>query len=148
MSRRASTANYQMEYIVTPRRKRRAAAAVTEEIPQSEFKDGRLLKSKTIAVNDLENGDYRLIVNLRQAGSSEVVASANMPLRISGDKSDLPLYFLSDIQAGAARRGGLHARAGSDLAKERCRGVGLFPPGSGSKPGQYVRRPVSGAALL
>ena len=68
-------------------------------IPHSEFKDGRLLKSKTIAVNDLENGDYRLIVNLRQAGSSEVLASANLPLRISATKSELPLYFLSDTQA-------------------------------------------------
>jgi len=94
-----STANYQMEYIVTRLLDKDGRRSSTEEIPQSEFKDDRLLKSKTIAVNDLENGDYRLIVNLRQAGSSEVVASANTPLRISADKSDLPLYFVSDIQA-------------------------------------------------
>jgi GWxTD domain-containing protein len=93
------TANYQMEYIVTHLLDKEGRRTITEEIPQSEFKDGRLLKSKTIAVNDLENGDYRLIVNLRQAGSAEVVASANMPLRISADKSDLPLYFLLDPQA-------------------------------------------------
>ncbi|HTB16564.1 MAG TPA: hypothetical protein VK708_00550, partial [Bryobacteraceae bacterium] len=93
------TTNYQMEYIVTHLLDKEGRRAITEEIPQSQFKDGRLLKSKTIAVNDLENGDYRLIVNLRQSGSTEVVASANMPLRISADKSDLPLYFLSDTQA-------------------------------------------------
>jgi GWxTD domain-containing protein len=98
------TANYQMEYIVTPLLEKEGRRTTTEEISQSEFKDGRLLKSKTIAVNDLENGDYRLIVNLRQSGASEVVASANMPLRISGDKSELPLYFLSEIQ-GLARPG-------------------------------------------
>jgi GWxTD domain-containing protein len=91
--------DYQMEYIVTHLLDKDGRRSSTEEIPQSEFKDGRLLKSKTIAVNDLENGDYRLIVNLRPAGSTEVIASANMPLRISATKSDLPLYFFSDSQA-------------------------------------------------
>jgi GWxTD domain-containing protein len=94
-----ATANYQMEYIVTHLLDKEGRRASTEDVAQSEFKDGRLLKSKTLAVNDLENGDYRLIVNLRVAGSSEVVASANMPLRIGAAKSDLPLYFLSNSQA-------------------------------------------------
>ncbi len=94
-----ATANYEMEYIVAPPLEKQGRRSSTEEIAQSEFKDGRLLKSKTIAVNDLENGDYRLIVNLRQAGGSEVLASANLPLRISATKSELPLYFFSDVQA-------------------------------------------------
>jgi GWxTD domain-containing protein len=94
-----STANYQMEYVVAHLQDKDARRSIIEDVPHSEFKDGRLLKSKTIAVNDLENGDYRLIVNLRQAGSNEVMASANMPLRISADKTDLPLFFLSDTQA-------------------------------------------------
>jgi tetratricopeptide (TPR) repeat protein len=94
-----AAANYQMEYIVAPPIDKQGRRSSTEEIPQSEFKDGRLLKSKTIAVNDLDNGDYRLIVNLRLAGSSEVLQSANMPLRISATKSELPLYFVSDTQA-------------------------------------------------
>jgi hypothetical protein len=87
-----------MEYIVAQPVDKEGRRTSTEEIPHSQFKDGRLLKSKTIAVNDLENGDYRLIVNLRQAGSGEVLASANLPLRISSEKADLPLYFLFDPQ--------------------------------------------------
>jgi len=94
-----ATADYQMEYIVSPPLEKEGRRSSIEDIPHSQFKDGRLLKSKTIAVNDLGNGDYRLIVNLRQTGSSEVVASANMPLRISADKSDLPLYFFADTQS-------------------------------------------------
>jgi GWxTD domain-containing protein len=94
-----STADYQMEYIVSPPLETGGRRSSTEEIPHSQFKDGRLLKSKTIAINDLDNGDYRLIVNLRQAGSSEVIASANMPLRISAEKADLPLYFFADAPA-------------------------------------------------
>jgi GWxTD domain-containing protein len=99
-----STVDYQMEYIVTRLLDKEGRRSITEEVPHSGFKDGRLLKSKTIAVNDLENGDYRLIVNLRVAGSSEVVASTNLPFRILAEKNDLPLYFLSDTQ-GLARPG-------------------------------------------
>lgn len=99
-----ATGDYQMEYIVTRLLEATGRRSSTEDVPQSQFKDGRLIKSKTIAVNDLENGDYRLIINLRQAGSPEVIASANMPLRISAEKSDLPLYFTADSR-GLGRPG-------------------------------------------
>jgi len=130
------TANYQMEYIVTPLLEKAGRRASTEEIPQSEFKDGRLLKSKTIAVNDLENGDYRLIVNLRQSGASEVIASANMPLRISGDKSELPLYFLSEIQ-GLARPGvAAYMRALEAISqKNDAAALGYFQQALDQNPG-------------
>ena len=90
--------DYQMEYIVASSFDKGSHRTSTEEIPQSQFKNGRLLKSKTIAVNDLADGDYRLIVNLRQAGSSQVLASANLPLRIADAQPDLPLYFFSEDQ--------------------------------------------------
>jgi GWxTD domain-containing protein len=94
-----STADYQMEYTVASLQDKDARRSINEDVPHTEFKDGRLLKSKSISVNDLENGDYRLIVNLRQKGSREVLASSNTPLRISPDKSELPLYFMADTQA-------------------------------------------------
>lgn len=94
-----STADYQMEYMIASLDDKESRRSSVENVPHSEFKDGRLLKSKTINVNDLENGDYRLVVSLRRAGEREVLASANLPLRISPDKSELPLYFLSDTQA-------------------------------------------------
>jgi hypothetical protein len=81
-----------------------ARRSITDDVNHSEFKDGRLLKSRSISVNDLDNGDYRLIVNLREKGSREVLASSNTPLRISPDKSELPMYFLSDTQ-GLGRPG-------------------------------------------
>jgi GWxTD domain-containing protein len=94
-----STMDYQMEYIVASPQDRDSRRSITEDVKHSEFKDGRLLKSKSIAINDLEDGDYRLVVNLRQAGSREVIASSNTALRISADKAELPLYFLADSQA-------------------------------------------------
>ena len=142
-----STANYQMEYIVAQSRTRERRS-ITDDVPQSEFKDGRLLKSKSIAINDLENGDYRLIVNLRQAGSNEVIASSNLPLRISAEKGELPLYVLSGTQA--LGRPGLTAymRALEATAqKNDCRGR-IFPSGVGPEPRQCFRGPVSGATLF
>jgi TolA-binding protein len=88
-----------MEYTVASPLDKDARRSITEDVLHAEFKDGRLLKSKSIAVNDLDNGDYRLIVSLRQKGSREVLASSNTPLRISPDKSELPLYFMADTQA-------------------------------------------------
>jgi GWxTD domain-containing protein len=96
-----STSDYQMEYIVASVQGKDSRRSTTEAVPHAEFKDGRLLKSKTIAINDLENGDYRLIVNLRVAGSREVVESSNTPLRIAAEKNEFPLYFLADTQASA-----------------------------------------------
>jgi len=99
-----ATVDYQMEYTVASPVDKDARRSINEDVLHSEFKDGRLLKSKSILVNDLENGDYRLIVNLRQKGAREVLASSNTPLRISPDKAELPLYFLSDTQ-GLGRPG-------------------------------------------
>ena len=90
---------YQLEYIVANFQDKVGRRSILDDVKPEEFKDGRLLKSKSIAINDLENGDYRLIVNLRAAGSTEVLASANLPLRIQGDKSELPLYFAAASQA-------------------------------------------------
>jgi GWxTD domain-containing protein len=94
-----ATADYQMEYIVASPQDKDARRSITDVVKHAEFKDGRLLKSKSIAINDLENGDYRLIVNLRQDGSREVLASSNTVVRISAEKAELPLYFLADSQA-------------------------------------------------
>ena len=100
----ASTSGYQIEYIVANFQDKVGRRTITDDVKPEEFKDGRLLKSKSIAINDLEDGDYRLIVNLREAGSAQVIVSANMPLRIGPAQTELPLYFSADSQ-GLARPG-------------------------------------------
>jgi GWxTD domain-containing protein len=91
--------DYQIEYVFASLEDKADRRTLTEDVPQSEFKNGRLLKSKSISVSDLPNGDYRLVVSLREKGSPQVLASANQPLRIVAEKNDLPLYFLSENQA-------------------------------------------------
>jgi len=100
----ASTSGYQLEYIVANFQDKAGRRTITDDVKPEEFKDGRLLKSKSIAIADLEDGDYRLIVNLREAGSAQVIASANMPLRIGPSQPEPPLYFSADSQ-GLARPG-------------------------------------------
>jgi len=113
-----STADYQMEYIVASPQDKDARRSITDVVKNTEFKDGRLLKSKSIAINDLENGDYRLIVNMRQDGSKEVLASSNTVLRISADKAELPLYFLADSQALGRPGVAAYLRALEDVSQK------------------------------
>ena len=108
-----------MGYIVAQVQDKDARRSITDDVLQTEFKDGQLLKSKSIAINDLENGEYRLIVNLRQASSNEVIGSSNTPLRIAPDKGELPLYALSGTQGpGAARHCGVYAEALEAIAQK------------------------------
>ena len=124
-------------------------AASTEEVRHAEFKDGRLLKSKIIAVNDLENGDYRLIVNLRQKGSAAVLASSNTPLRIAPDKAEIPLYFLADTQ-GLGRPGvTAYMRALEAISqKNDAAAADYFRQALDAEPRQCLRRTVAGPALF
>lgn len=94
-----AAADYQMEYVFANLDDKADRRTLTEDVPHSEFKDGRLLKTKSISISDLQVSDYRLIVSLREKGSPQVLASANQPLRIVAEKNDLPLYFLADTQA-------------------------------------------------
>lgn len=94
-----NAADYQMEYVFANLEDKADRRTLTEDVPHSEFKDGRLLKTKSISISDMQIGDYRLVVNLREKGSPQVLASSNQPLRIVGEKNELPLYFLAGTQA-------------------------------------------------
>src|SRR5260370_37335113 len=69
---------------------------VKENIGAAEFRHGRLLKSKTIPLQDLENGEYRMVVNLRSAGS--VVASSTLPLKIEDAPPEARLVFMNNAR--------------------------------------------------
>jgi len=86
--------DYQLEYVIASLRNREARRSVTDEVSRTEFKNGTLLKSKTLPITGLEPGDYRLLVNLRISGSTEVLASANLPMKIEDIRSDIPFYIL------------------------------------------------------
>ena len=88
--------NYQLEYVLANVRDREMRRSITEDLAHSEFKNGTLLKSKTLPLNDLENGEYRLVLNVRPAGSNQVAASVNLPVRIEDEPGHTGLYFLAE----------------------------------------------------
>lgn len=89
-----STADYDLEYVLANTHDREARRVIADEAPSNTFKDGRLLKSKTIPLAGLPGGDYRLVLNVRMKGSSEVAESKNIPLRID-DAGAEPQLFLA-----------------------------------------------------
>ena len=100
----AADQDYQLEYLLANLHDREARRAVTDDVPRTEFKNGVLLKSKSLPLTDLENGDYRLVVNVRTTGSNQVITSANVALKIEDEANHPPLYVLAESR-GFARPG-------------------------------------------
>jgi GWxTD domain-containing protein len=94
--------DYQVEYVLAHIHDRDARRTLTDTIAASEFENGHLLKSKTIPLTELESGDYRLVINVRPAGSSEVALSVNTPLKIEDEQAEAPLFFLANSRKIAA----------------------------------------------
>jgi hypothetical protein len=94
---------------------------MSDGISPSEFRNGTLVKIKTLALDQLTPGDYRLLVHLRAEGSQEVLASAVEPFRIGERNAEPALYLLSNFR-GASRNGvaayvrGLESMARNDTA--------------------------------
>jgi GWxTD domain-containing protein len=91
-----STADYDLEYVLASTHDREARRVITDEAPSNTFKDGRLLKSKTIPLAGLPAGDYRLVLNVRTKGSSEVAESKNIPLRIDDARVEPQLFLAAN----------------------------------------------------
>ncbi len=96
-----SAADYQAEYVIANTQSREMRRTFTDNIAAAEFRNGRLLKSKTIPLQDLENGEYRMVVNLRSAGS--VVASSTLPLKIEDAPPEARLVFMNNVRNIATR---------------------------------------------
>ncbi|HEY6390309.1 MAG TPA: GWxTD domain-containing protein [Bryobacteraceae bacterium] len=89
---------YQLEYVIASLHNRESRRSVADDVSHAEFKNGTLLKSKSLPLAGLEAGDYRMVVNLRTAGSTEVAASANLPIKIEEAPTDLPFYILGQAR--------------------------------------------------
>lgn len=115
----ANAASLNVEYVIAHVSDRSARRTLTDTLAPADFRDGHLLKAKTIPLAGLGPGDYRLIVNLRRTDGGPVVQSANLPLKIVEDGREPALYFSANSR-NMARRGvapyirGLEAAAQKD----------------------------------
>jgi GWxTD domain-containing protein len=83
----------QAEYILASIHDRSSRQTITDQALATEFKNGALLKAKTVPLNGLPIGDYRLVINLRSPGDPKVLASSNVGLKIATGGAIPVLYF-------------------------------------------------------
>ncbi len=86
---------YRIDYLVANPQTPEARRTLHDIIPFSEFREGTLLKVKTLPIQDLEAGSYRLVVSVRAAGSEQVLASSTTTFRIVAASDQARLFFLS-----------------------------------------------------
>ena len=112
------TRDYSMEYVIAHSQLREQRQIVKDAIAAKEFQNGRLLKAKTIPLAGMAEGDYRVVVNLRAEGANEVVASSNLPFRITEEPGNDRLYFLSNFRVSAKGGVASYIRALESLAQQ------------------------------
>jgi GWxTD domain-containing protein len=88
---------YDMEYLLAHARDRDQRRTFTESVPGSEFSGGRILKTKTLPLSELEPGEYRVVTTLREPGSRRVVGSGNVGFRIQESRPDVELYVADTL---------------------------------------------------
>jgi tetratricopeptide (TPR) repeat protein len=117
---------------------REARRSIIEEVGHSEFKNGTLLKSKTLPLADLENGEYRLVVNIRPSGSTQVAASANLAVRIEDEPVQAGLYFLAESRNFARPGVAGYTRALEAIAQKNEPGaIAYLRQALDQNPGNY-----------
>jgi GWxTD domain-containing protein len=120
----ASAADYQIEYVVANSQLREQRRNFTDRIAASEFKDGRLLKAKSIALTGLDPGDYRIVLNLHTTGVAAILASVTLPFRIGDSEPDTSLYFLANARNVASRGVAAYIRALESISqKDQAAGI-------------------------
>ena len=87
-------ADYEVEYLLAHAQLREARSTVTETVRAAQFRDGRLLTSKSLPLAGLPEGDYRLVMNVRRLGDPAVVlASSNTGFHLVPSAGESALYF-------------------------------------------------------
>jgi GWxTD domain-containing protein len=107
---------YKIEYVLASPQSRESRRIVSDEVKTAEFRDGVLLKSKTLPLGQLEPGDYRLVINVRKDDQPQVLASTNTPVRIGTLAPAPQIYFAGTSKAVTAPGVAPYIRALQELA--------------------------------
>ncbi len=110
--------DYRIEYVLAHVQNREARRTIADAAAAGEFHNGRLLKAKTLPLEGLPPGDYRLVMNLRSADGAPVLATANLSFKIDENALDQPLYFLDHFRASAQNGVAAYVRALEAVAQK------------------------------
>ena len=82
-----------IEYLIANAQNREDRKTLTESIHAAQFRDRRLITSKALPLTGLPDGEYRVVVTVKRAGTAETLASVNVALRLDSIASDSMLVF-------------------------------------------------------
>ncbi len=99
-----------VEYFVAHAQQHESRVTLKDTISAKEFRDGRLLKSKTIPLTGLTPGPYSIAVTVRTA-TGAVLTAASIPARLGDELQPDPLYFLDSARTTSSPAGSSYIRA-------------------------------------
>lgn len=102
---------YTLDYVIAHAQEPNSRVTLKDEIQPAEFRNGRLLKSKTIPVADLIPGPYRVVLTLRSGAAANVVASSTIPVRLSDSGEPAALFVFDSSRRTASPAGASYIRA-------------------------------------
>lgn len=108
---------YEIEWLLASVQNREARHSVTDPIAAAAFNNGHLLQSKSIPLAGLEEGEYRLVVNVHSAGSPATLASITAPVSIGNGTAAAEISFLSHARNLAAPGVAAYIRALEAIAQ-------------------------------
>jgi GWxTD domain-containing protein len=112
-------ADYELEYVLAHTQIRDARRTLSDTVRAAQFRDGRLLTSKSLSLEGLPEGDYRLIINARGLDNRDVIlASANTGFHIVPAVTEAVLYFDPNTRKLAQPGVAAYVRALAALAQK------------------------------
>ena len=110
-----------IEYVIAHLTDRQQRVIMNDRISPTEFRNGVLLKARSLSLERLIPGKYRVVVTVREPASGAALASTSAPLTLQDDAPQHPFYMLSHLQGSgsngvAAYIRGLAAMAFQDRA--------------------------------
>jgi GWxTD domain-containing protein len=103
--------DFSVEYLIAHAQERESRLTVKEEVHAAEFRDGKLLKSKTIPLTGLVPGSYRVVITVRPLAGQAVIASSTVSARLSEAPEIAPLYFMESSRKTSSPAGASYIRA-------------------------------------
>jgi GWxTD domain-containing protein len=115
----APAADYEVEYLLAHAQLRESRRTVTDTVRAAQFRDGRLLTSKSLPLAGLPEGDYRLVMNLRRLDNPGLVlASSNTGFHLVPSAGDSALYFDANTRKLAQPGVAAYVRALAAIAQK------------------------------
>ena len=99
-----------VEYLMAHAQERESRVTLKDEIHASEFRAGRLLKSRSIPLSNLVPGSYRIVLTVRSASSQAILSSSSTSIRLGEAAEMAPLYLLESSRKTASPAGASYIR--------------------------------------